>query len=78
MEFIDERNALESLFQDVDFGEVFSAQKEKTFYLRIEGNDCRDDEYNAVNAVDLSCGQLVYFENDENVQLVNATLVIKK
>ena len=77
MKFIDERKAPEGLFEDVDFGEVFATQKEKTFYLRIAGDDCKSDGYFSVNAIDLSSGQLVYFNDDEKAQVVKATLIIE-
>lgn len=78
MNFIDERETFEIPFEEINYGEVFEIKNKKTFYLRIEGENCKDDGRCTVNAIDLLSGQLVYFKNDEGVQIVNTTLVIKK
>lgn len=77
MKFINKRKNFNCPFEKVEFGEVFTPSDGNYFYLRIEGDDCKDEDENTVNAVDLSSGQLVYFRDNERVQVVDATLVVE-
>ena len=61
-------------FYEVPNGEVF--MHDDKCYLAIE--ELRSDSWgNFKNAVDLSDGELVYFDSDEEVIWVKATLIIE-
>lgn len=68
------RNQAIKPFEKIKQGEVFVVLGETLPYMKIETLEY--DETNIVNAVDLTCGETIYFPNDKNVVNTDATLTI--
>ena len=69
----DKSKTMEVKFCDVPNGEVF--MEDGAYYLAIEG--ILDDLGYRKNAVNLTDGELTYFEGDEMVIWVKATLTVE-
>ena len=69
----DARN-LPTSFGELHYGDVFHVAGKNTFFMCV--NDIEDYDNDFFNAVDLSCGLIVYFASDAIVTPVNAVLKI--
>lgn len=62
-------------FSNIEAGEVFFSPETERFYLRMDTIRSYDDE-ERYDAVDLSDGCPVYFDDDEKVEKVKANITI--
>ena len=62
-------------FADLDVGTIFKGLYDDTVYMKTE---CIGNDGDEINSVDLSTGDLDYFNDDTKVYAVDATLYVKE
>ena len=62
-------------FAALDVGTVFKYQFDDTVYMKTE---CIDNDGVGINSIDLSTGEVDYFDDDAKVYAVDATLYVKE
>ena len=74
MTITDNRKNPVTKFNNIKEGEVFFSPETNRFYIRVQTVLSDDEEQ--YDAVDLSDGYLVYFDEDERVEKVKANITI--
>ena len=74
MTITDNRKNPTTDFENIKIGEVFFSPETERFYVRI--HTVYSDNEERCDAVDLSDGYLVCFDEDERVEKVKANMVI--
>lgn len=62
-------------FADLDVGTIFKRPSYDTVYMKTE---CTGNDGYEINSIDLSTGELDYFNDDAKVYAVDATLYVKE
>ena len=62
-------------FGTLDVGIVFKYQFDNTVYMKTE---CIDNDGVGINSIDLSTGEVDYFDDGAKVYVVDATLYVKE
>lgn len=62
-------------FSDLDIGTVFKYQFDDTVYMKTE---CIDNDNVGINSIDLSTGEVDYFDDGAKVYAIDATLYVKE
>ena len=62
-------------FAGLDVGTVFKYQFDDTVYMKTE---CIDNDSVGINSIDLSTGEVDYFDDGAKVYAVDATLYVKE
>ena len=62
-------------FEALDVGTVFKGLYDDTVYMKTE---CIDNDCVEINSIDLSTGEVHYFNDGAKVYAVDATLYIKE
>ena len=62
-------------FAALDVGTVFKGLYDDTVYMKTE---CIDNDGVGINSIDLSTGEVDYFDDDAKVYAVDATLYVKE
>ena len=62
-------------FADMDVGTVFKYQFDDTVYMKTE---CIDNDSVGINSIDLSTGEVDYFDDGAKVYPINAILYVKE
>ena len=73
IEFGKQRQVID--FGTLDAGTVFKYQFDDTVYMKTE---CIDNDGVGINSIDLSTGEVDYFDDGAKVYAVDATLYVKE